>query len=353
MSPSRRGQPRSDEQEVDIRHSVGRWARPVVGAVIVGALVRQLGGAPLAGAMRHVVGWPLVAAASITAVTTVCSAWRWRLVAGALGMDLPLPGAVAAYYRSQLLNATLPGGVAGDVHRAVRHARHGGVGVGAARAVWWERAGGQVVQVLAVTPLLAALAARGWFRPEQPSGHLARPLLLVALVMASVLAAGAWWSRRPGRSPVRARLHRVAASEIRAARVVLGAWPGVAAASVAVFVGHTATFVLAARVAGSSAPTLLLAQLGAVVLVASALPLNVAGWGPREGASAWVFAATGLGATEGLATAVVYGVLALVGVLPGLGVLAADQVWRTRGGVSGGRGCGTVVGVPVVEAPHG
>jgi hypothetical protein len=332
---------------------MGRWARPVFGAVIVGVLVQRLGGAPLAGALRHVVGWPVVAAASIAAVTTVCSAWRWRLVAGRLGMDLPLPGAVAAYYRSQLLNATLPGGVVGDVHRAVRHARDGGVGVGAARAVWWERAGGQAVQVLAVTPLLAALLAQGWSRPGQPSGYGGRPLLLVGLATAGVLMACVWWSLRPGRSPVRARLRRCAAAEMRAARVVLGAWPGVVVASVAVFVGHTTTFVLAARVAGSSAPTLRLAQLGAVVLVASALPLNIAGWGPREGASAWVFAATGLGAADGLATAVVYGVLALIGVLPGLGVLAADQARRMRRGAGVGRRSGTAAGVAVVEAPHG
>ena len=41
--------------------------------------------------------------------------------------------AVAAYYRSQFLNTTLPGGVLGDVHRGVRHGRDAGdVGRGAA-----------------------------------------------------------------------------------------------------------------------------------------------------------------------------------------------------------------------------
>ena len=42
---------------------------------------------------------------------------------GGLGVEVPLRDAVAAYYRSQFLNATLPGGVVGDVHRAVRHGR--------------------------------------------------------------------------------------------------------------------------------------------------------------------------------------------------------------------------------------
>ena len=39
----------------------------------------------------------------------------------ALGIRLPLGAAVADYYRALFLNAALPGGVLGDVHRAVRH----------------------------------------------------------------------------------------------------------------------------------------------------------------------------------------------------------------------------------------
>jgi nitrate reductase gamma subunit len=56
-------------------------------------------------------------------------------------------------------------------------------------------------------------------------------------------------------------------------------------------------------------------------LLAMGLPLNVGGWGPREATAATVFGAAGLGADTGLATAVAFGVLALVSTLPGLGVL--------------------------------
>ena len=49
-----------------------------------------------------------------------------------------------------------------------------------------------------------------------------------------------------------------------------------------------------------------------VVLVAAALPTNIAGWGPREGAAAWVFALVGLGAATGTSVATAYGVLALI-----------------------------------------
>jgi hypothetical protein len=64
------------------------------------------------------------------------------------------------------------------------------------------------------------------------------------------------------------------------------------------------------------------------VLVVAGVPLNLAGWGPREGMAAWVFAAGGLGAGTGVATAVAYGAVVLVANLPGAVVLTRDAVRR-------------------------
>ena len=84
------------------------------------------------------------------------------------------------------------------------------------------------------------------------------------------------------------------------------------ASSLAVF-GHVLTFLVAARTVGSTTSTLQLVPLALLVLVAMGIPANVAGWGPREGVAAWAFAAAGLGAAQGVATAVVYGVMVLRG----------------------------------------
>jgi hypothetical protein len=73
----------------------------------------------------------------------------------------------------------------------------------------------------------------------------------------------------------------------------------------------------------ASAGTLVVLAL--LALMAMSLPVNVAGWGPREGTTAWAFAAAGLGAADGVSTAVVYGVLSLVANLPGLAVLVLDR----------------------------
>ncbi|MDT4909602.1 MAG: hypothetical protein QOI69_2843, partial [Pseudonocardiales bacterium] len=100
--------------------------RLVGGAAILAVLVWHLGTAPFLDGIGRVDGGALAAAAGITVLTTVCCAWRWSLVARGLGVAISLPAAVAAYYRSQFLNTTLPGGVLGDVHRAVSHGRDAG-----------------------------------------------------------------------------------------------------------------------------------------------------------------------------------------------------------------------------------
>ena len=71
-----------------------------------------------------------------------------------------------------------------------------------------------------------------------------------------------------------------------------------------------------------------LLPLAVLVLVAAGLPLNLAGWGPREGMAAWAFAAAGLGAGQGVATAVAYGAMVLVANLPGA------SCWRYVAGPS-------------------
>ena len=69
--------------------------------------------------------------------------------------------------------------------------------------------------------------------------------------------------------------------------------------------------------------------LALLVMLVMTLP-SVGGWGPREGAAAWAFAAAGLGAQRGVATAVVYGVMVLVACLPGAAVLVVSWARRNR-----------------------
>jgi uncharacterized membrane protein YbhN (UPF0104 family) len=301
------------------------WARLAVAAGTLAVLVWRVGTGPFLDGLQTVDGGALAAAVGLAVLTTVCCAWRWRTVARGLGIDLPLGTAVAAYYRSLFLNVTLPGGVLGDVHRGISHGRDtSDVGRGL-RAVAWERSAGQIVQIVLTVAVL--LVAPSPVRSVMPLAALA----LLALAGGVALAARA----RPAVGSRWARLRRGAARELRAGLLARRAWPAVALASALIVAGHAATFLIAARAAGATAPPSEMLALALLVLAAGALP-NVGGWGPREGVTAWAFAAAGLGAARGVATAVVYGVMVFVATLPGAAVLVVAWARRTRDGVPDG-----------------
>jgi uncharacterized membrane protein YbhN (UPF0104 family) len=291
-----------------------RWARLAAAATVLAVLVWRVGTGPFLDGLRTVDATALLAGAGLAVLTTVACAWRWRLVARGLGLELPLGGAVAAYYRSLFLNVTLPGGVVGDVHRGISHGRAAHDVSRALRAVAWERAAGQVVQAVLTLAVLLAL----------PSPvHGAMPWVVLGLGGAGVLAALAARSGRgPGAGRRAGRWRTAAGEEARAVLVARRAWLGLAASSALVVAGHVAAFLVAARTAGATASIGTLLPLALLVLLGAALP-NIGGWGPREGVTAWAFAAAGLGASLGVAAAVVYGVMTFVGALPGAGVLVA------------------------------
>jgi uncharacterized membrane protein YbhN (UPF0104 family) len=282
------------------------------GAAILAVLVWQLGSAPFVHGLRAVDARALVAAMCTGLVATVACAWRWQLVARRLGVALALPAAVAAYYRSQLLNTVLPGGVLGDVERGVQHGRStGDVGLGL-RAVAWERLAGQAVQSVVLVLALVLF----------PSP--VRPFLAVPVTVVAVLAVVVVLLQRgggPGDRALWPRALRTARSDVRRALLHRSAWPGIVLSSTLVVAAHTTTFLIAATAVGTRAPLGSLLPLALLNLVAMSVPVSLAGWGPREGAAAWSFAVSGHGAAQGVAAGTTYGVLAAVAVLPGLAVV--------------------------------
>jgi uncharacterized membrane protein YbhN (UPF0104 family) len=286
--------------------------RAVGGAAVLAFLLWRLGSGPFIEGLRMIDAWALVAALGVGAVTIVACAWRWRIVALGLGLRLPLRTAVANYYRSVLLNATLPGGVLGDVDRAVGHGRDAGDVSRGIRAVVWERTAGQVVQCVLALALL-------WLLPSP-----VRPFIPWLAAAAVVLALGAALLARlaSGRGPARwRRAMRTLGADVRAGLLARRVWPGVVLTSAVAVAGHLVTFVVAARTAGLTLPVAQLVPLTLLALLAMGIPANVGGFGPREGVAAWAFSAAGLTAAQGVATAMVYGALMLVASLPGVVML--------------------------------
>ncbi len=288
---------------------LGPWLRLLMAVGILVALGWRLGTGAFVDGLRAISAWSVLAALGIGFATTVLSAWRWCVVARGLGLPLPLGTAVADYYRGLLLNSVLPAGVLGDVHRAVNHGKQSGdVGRGV-RAVVFERFAGQVVliaigvAVLLTQPVTAVDLVPG------------RGVVLTALAVLAVAAGLA------ASSPAVRRALRTTWADARAGLLSRSALPRVVFSSAATLLGHLAMFFVAARVAGSTASVGQLVPLFVLALLVMAIPVNVGGWGPREAFLAVAFGTAGLGAAQGLTTAVVYGVLAMVAGLPGVLVL--------------------------------
>jgi uncharacterized membrane protein YbhN (UPF0104 family) len=290
------------------------WLRRLAAVAVLAVVVARLGTGPFLTGVRSVSPEAILAALAITAVTTVCSAWRWQTVLRGLGGSLPLRAAVAAYYRSQFLNSALPGGVVGDVHRGVRNGLDAGDLGRGVRAVVWERVAGQVVFVVVAVGVLLGLDS-----PVRGAVGWVVALALGVLLLSFALGARVW---------SRLRVWRRATADVRSGLLARRAWPVVVVSSLVVAAGHTGTFLVAVSVTGSAASPAQLLPLATLALLSMSLPLSVGGWGPREGVAAWAFAAAGLGAASGVAAATAYGVMAFVATIPGALVLLGEWCGR-------------------------
>nr|WP_296073919.1 lysylphosphatidylglycerol synthase transmembrane domain-containing protein [uncultured Actinoplanes sp.] len=307
--------------------SIWAWLRILGGVAILAALLWRLGTGAFLDGLRVIDGPALALAFVIGVTTTVFSSWRWCLVARGLGLRLSLRGAIADYYKALFLNAALPGGVLGDVDRAVNHGRDEGDVGRSVRAVVLERTAGQIVLVGVGLVVLLTVPSPVLTQIERHGAVAAVAAAAAALAGASVFVACR--RLRQGGSKVAAGV-RTGMAEIRTGLLARRNWPGITLASTVVLAGHLATFVVAARAAGSDASLLRLAPLMLLALLSMALPVNIGGWGPREAVTAWAFGAAGLTATQGLTVAVVYGVFAFVAALPGAAVVAVRAVRRLR-----------------------
>ncbi len=271
--------------------------------------------------------WALLAV-GLSVPQMALMAFRWRLTAGRLGLDLPFGVALREYYLATFLNQVLPGSVMGDASRAWRHTRAGdGAPVGPVlRAVILERASGQAVMAataalsLASMPLAFAIAPRSLL------------LLGAGICGATVLFAFLVRRRLPSLGPLASEWE-----DVHKALLARDVFPLQLATSALVVASLLAMYVVAAKAIGVDTPVMTLLPLVAPVLMSMLIPGTVAGWGIREATAAAVWAAVGLTAVDGVAISAAYGVVVLISTLPGGLVLLISNRDRTAGPHPGAR----------------
>lgn len=253
--------------------------------------------------MQHLrgasLGWLVAAGLSLTALTFLM-AKRWQIVARAVDIEISYPLAVAEYYIAQLVNLILPGGVAGDVARAVR-VRHAGDLLRAAQSVAADRIIGQAV-------MFAALGAALTVALVIPGGIPWPPVTWVGIV-AGLVAVGVAiaFSRQDGATG-------------RFLRLILRLVKDGSLIALALVITALLIFSLyaCARATGTVIPSAGMITLLPLILSAMLIPLSVGGWGWREGAAAALFPLIGASPSAGIATGIAYGAMMMFAALPGL-----------------------------------
>lgn len=298
--------------------SIPRALQILIALGLMGLLWARLDGAAAAALLaRADPGWLLAALVTLMG-QTLLSAWRWRLTAAQLGIAIPPGRAVREYWLAQIVNQSLPGGIAGDVGRAVRSRDGAGLGR-AVSAVMIERLAGQIAMI---TLMLAGVACVTIL----PGGiALPRPVLVLTLIIA--VAAGAVAAAlvlTPRLSGLRADIAR--------ALLARGVWQRQAGLSGAAAGLNLLSFDFCARATGTDLPATAVLVLVPLILATMILPVAISGWGLREGAAAALFPIIGAGSAAGLAASVAFGMMFLISTLPGLVVLLARR--RNRMGAT-------------------
>lgn len=266
-----------------------RWIRRIVTLCLLGGLVwlvaRRDGFEGLGARLADLEPAWLVLALVAPLVAVAASVLRWRTLLRAEGVELPLRFLLGSFLRGRFIGVFTPSTLGLDVYRVMDASARAGRRATHARVVVLEKFYGLValaLVTLAVAPLGASrlLGAGGlWLAAALGAASLGGIALLV----------------KP--APVLRRLpafvRRRAAVLLEGGGLRAGTLAGALAASVVTHLAASVVFVGTGMALGVASPFALLVCGNAIVL-ATLLPISVAGLGVREGTAAVLLAQVGV-----------------------------------------------------------
>lgn len=266
----------------------------------------------------------LVLAAAVFLLQYVACAFRWRSALVPLGAQVRFPRLLHLFYIGNFFHQTLPASVGGDAVRTYLVYRDGVSLRTAISAIMLER----VATVAALVFLVALIQPIFVGRVGEAAGAWILP---VAGVGVAAVIGGIVFIALLDRVPETFRRGKVMAALANLAvdtrTIFFSPRPALTALGSAAL-GHAtlamAVFVLARGLNLAVSPVDVLALFLPVLLI-SALPISVAGWGVREGSMVYAFGLIGVPAADALVMSVLYGFFTLAVALPG------GLVWLASG----------------------
>lgn len=293
--------------------------RAAVSIAILILVVSQVSTEDLIARTRSVAFVPLTGALLLVLLMSLLVALRWRLLAGWMGIALPLALAVRAHFLGLFGGQLLPSTIGTDLVRGSVVARHTGSIRRAAASVLADR----LVALFAACLLLALTYPSLGKIPIPLAGFLAPAAVLAsgAVLLAFLLACTGALQRVFGMSG------RILRGFDTIDGVVLQPKPILAAILVAVAIHAIAVMAAAVTAAayGVDASLRVWLSIIPVSIIVCAIPVSVNGWGAREAVIVALAAGHGISEADALVVSLTLGVLNILASLPGAYLLLS---WR-------------------------
>lgn len=265
-------------------------------------------------------GWG-IAALAVFALMFFLGAVRWLIFTRALEVPLTLGPALRIFVIGQFFGQALPAGIGGDAVRVWLLIRRGASIGPSVSSVLLDRLIGFATLLILIAATLPVLFSY----VDDSRARLG--VVLMLLVGAAGFGALIALSYVPGRVSRWPTMHRLSESVGTARRTALSSRPALRAFGLS-FVLHllllVSIYLLALGLSLELEPLACLALLPPVILL-STLPISLAGWGVREGATVAALHFAGVPAGDALALSVLFGIALLVVSLVG------SMFWLAQG----------------------
>lgn len=279
------------------RRSLGSILRPLAAATCLLAVVVAVGPGAILRAIGGLGPAELAVALLLHAAIVVALSERWRMALRPLAASLPAAAALRMTASATLMNLVLPASVGGDVVRVVLGHRHG---ISASQGI----TAGIFDRLIGLATLIFVVLGGALLSPHLIPADWLGPLALLAALICIGTAAAAWMLRRSGRLT----RWRAAATGQGIAKLLS---PAILLKTAALSALGTAISAIIASVLahgiGSDLPLSLSLALFPAVLLVSALPLSIGGWGLREVAAVPALSLSGMPADQAVAVSLCFG----------------------------------------------